>query len=346
MRLALAHELAHVQEGHYGWSLAERVVRAVFVWHPLAHALGRALALDRERAADAVVVRLWPDRARQYGRLLHAVASRPSPALALGASSSTLLHRLDAMTRLRPDRRRLARLSAAAVLALPLLLAASALPDPAAASAQAPVAQAAPSDSDSLMAHVRQRSIRTTDGVVQMEVRLRPDTPRSVAVAIADYLADGDEAGTLTVFASDGEPITRSTLRADAVPPPPPAPPAPPAPPQAPIAPPAAPAPPPPALAPPTPPAPPAAPARPPNDDDLSDAQIARAASMLEEQLVAVSHDLDELLHVSPRTPEIEINLIRLHARRDLILERYRNAVSYQEERRLDRLYEEARTGQ
>ena len=129
LELALAHELAHVRESHYGWHLAERVLRAAFVWHPLVWVLGRGLALDRERVADAAVVRLWPERAERYGRLLVAFAAHPSPPLALGASSSTLVHRLTAMTRLRPDRRRLARLAGLAMLVVPLVAAAAAIPD-------------------------------------------------------------------------------------------------------------------------------------------------------------------------------------------------------------------------
>ena len=88
LELALAHELAHVRRSHFGWHLAEQAVCAAFVWHPLVHVLARGLALDRERVADADVLRLWPDRAARYGRLLAAVTTRPTPRLALGASSS------------------------------------------------------------------------------------------------------------------------------------------------------------------------------------------------------------------------------------------------------------------
>ena len=128
-RMALAHELAHVREAHFAWAVAERLVRAAFVWHPLVHVLGRGLALDRERQADAAVLGLWPDRAAHYGRLLHALTSRPSPRFALGASTSPLLSRLTAMTRSTPERRMLARLLGALVLVLPLLASATAIPD-------------------------------------------------------------------------------------------------------------------------------------------------------------------------------------------------------------------------
>ena len=345
--LALAHELAHVREAHYGWSLAEQVVRALFVWHPLVHGLGRGLALDRERAVDATVVRLWPERARAYGHLLLSIASRPSPALALGASSSTLIHRLDAMTRLRPDRRRLARLAAAAVLALPLLLAAAAVPDARPAAAQSPTASAPaarssaaepghPTDPDSLMQHVEQRSVWLSDAERRVEVRLKPGTSRATALAIADYLSDGDLPGTLVVTAG-GQRIERSTLRPDAIPPPPPPPAA---------APPAAPEPPAPAP-PPVPPTPAAAPVPPlaPSAEGMADDELDRLVTMLHGELLSVTSEINAL---RPRMSDAaaEAEYIRLDARRDLVLQRYRFLVSLQERRRLDRLAEDARSGQ
>ncbi len=346
-RLALAHEIAHVREAHYGWALAERVVRAVFVWHPLVHVLGRALALDRERMADATVLRLWPERAHSYGQLLLAVASRPSPGLALGASSSPLIHRLNAMTRLRPDRRRLARLTSALVLALPLVLMAAAVPDaqeippPPPPRALAPAAPA-----DSLSDYVVSQQVRVINGDTRVAITLRPGTSRAVAEAIANHYADGEVSGHLVVT-GDGFEIERSTLRADAYPPPPPPPPpsAAPTPPPAPTAAPSPPAPPPPMPAraepPPAPAAAPMPPPRPPTPADFSDADLDRVVEMLREELLEVSHEIEATQGQSG--PEVQAARVRLDIRRNLVLSRYQEAVSMQETRRLGRLVTQIR---
>ena len=340
LRLALAHELAHVRESHYGWSLAERAVRAAFAWHPLVHALGNGLALDRERAADAAVVRLWPEQARAYGHLLLSVASRPSPSLALGASSSTLIHRLDAMTRLRPDRRRWARLAAAAVLAVPRFVAATFVPDTPDAVAQPPAAQATPTDPDSLMQYIEHRDVwaQSSDGTgpLRMVVTLRPGTPRAIAVAIADYLSEGEERGSLEVVTEQGERILRSPIRPDAIPPPPPPPPAPPSAPQAPDAPP------PPPSSPEPPPPPSAAPAPPPPPPSAFTASGLEIGSTeyyddrverLEAELIEVNEQMSEISQ--SMDPEDRVRYIRLDIRKDLVLDQYRVAVRMQEQMRL-----------
>lgn len=233
LRFALAHEAAHVRGAHFAWRVAERAVGAAFVWHPLVHVLGWGLALDRERVADAAVVGLWPDRAACYGRLLTLLAQRPTPPLALGASSSPLLYRLDAMTRPRPARRRLARAAGLALFAVPLVLAAAAVPDPAeaprlvvAAEADDAFDRAATTTAplDSLDAYVAQRFGSYSRRGVEIEIQLKAGVPRSVAERVAKHYADGSRSGSLVV-AYDGGRLTRSTLRADGLPPPPPPPP-------------------------------------------------------------------------------------------------------------------------
>ena len=223
VELALAHEMVHVRHAHFGWHLAERAVRALFVWHPLVHGLSRGLALDRERAADSVVLAHWPDRAEAYGRLLITHASHPSPALALGASSSPLLSRLTAMAHPRSERRRLAYLIGSAVFALPLLLAASALPDAPERSAVSTLAPA-----DTLLEHIQSVRAVPTESASRrrLELQLAPGTSRAIAAAIADYYSAGGEPGTLVVT-GDGFREERATIQADAFPPPPPPPAAP-----------------------------------------------------------------------------------------------------------------------
>ena len=111
--VAALHEMAHVRRADFAWHVAQRAVVAAFAAHPLAHVLGRGLDLDRERAADAVVLDACPGRRRTYADLLFSYASLPAPALALGAAggSSFLKYRIDAMASpLSPTRtRRLAR---------------------------------------------------------------------------------------------------------------------------------------------------------------------------------------------------------------------------------------------
>ncbi len=244
LELALAHELAHVRRAHFGWHAAEQAVCAAFVWHPLVHLLARGLALDRERVADADVLRLWPDRAARYGRLLATLTTRPTPRLALGASSSTLVHRLTAMTHLRPDRARLARLVGVALFAIPLFLASAAVPD----------AQPPPDSGEG----IESVSVWKNGATPRIEVRMKAGTSLEEATAVADRLADGEARGELVVIAATGERLSRSTLNGDMLPPPPSAPPSAPPPPPSPL-PPAPPSPP----VPPSPPAPPAPPAPP-----------------------------------------------------------------------------------
>ena len=278
--MTLVHELSHVRRAHFGWHLAERVVCAAFVWHPAVHVLARGLALDRERVADADVVRLWPDRAARYGRLLTVFSTRPTPGLALGASSSRLIHRLTAMTHPHPDRTLRARLVGAALLGLPLVLAAAAFPDatPTPKSSAPHEVTSAPADTtDDAIESV---SVwRSDDSAPRVEIRMKAGTLVEDAVSIADRYSGGGTPGELVVVAASGETITRSTLSLSAIPPPPPAPPAPPLAPAPPL-PPSAPAPPPPARpsapapAPPAPPAPPPPPTVPVHVGDIESVSV------------------------------------------------------------------------
>ena len=273
-----------------------------------------------------------------------AVARRPSPALALGASSSPLVHRLDAMTRLRPDRPRLARFMSLALLVLPLVAAAVAVPDPAAAEgyaaptqvaapdpdpaavepvpeAPAPDAEPAATPDDSLAQHIETIDVQRDGEDVRIELTLRAGTPRAVALAIADQMSEGGRPGRLVVRGA-GEPIVRSTLRsgsfAESAPPAPPAPSRPTA----------------------APPAPPA-PLAPPTGDEL-----ARVVEALEAELLDVSRELDALRVVgfaANVSAEDRTRYIRLETRHKLIETRYRHAVQELESWRLSGIIEDAR---
>lgn len=123
LRLVLAHEVAHIARGDFAAGVAERVLTAVFGWHPLIGALARRVDLDRERATDAAVLAGHPSRRRDYASLLLSFSRLPSPALALGAApgSHSLTTRITDMNAspLSADRlRRLTRTARALGIAL------------------------------------------------------------------------------------------------------------------------------------------------------------------------------------------------------------------------------------
>ena len=98
LRLALAHEFAHVRRRDFAWTLAERAVVALCAAHPLVHVVARGAALDRECIADADVLHAHPSLRRTYADLLVRFASTPPPHLALGVGGpSPLKHRIHAM---------------------------------------------------------------------------------------------------------------------------------------------------------------------------------------------------------------------------------------------------------
>ncbi len=141
--VAALHEVAHVARADFAWHAAQRAVSAVFAAHPLVWTLGRALDLDRERAADAAVLAAGAPR-RAYADLLFSFATLPAPELALGAAqgSSSLKTRIDAMTSpLSPARSRrlglLGRVVGAAAVAL--IIAGATLATPASPVLDAPV---------------------------------------------------------------------------------------------------------------------------------------------------------------------------------------------------------------
>ena len=101
LRLALAHELAHVRHRDFLWNAIEQGIAALGTAHPLVHLLTRQAALGREEAADALVLADFPSQRRAYADLLFSYASLPAPGLTLGATqgSSALQTRITAMTR-------------------------------------------------------------------------------------------------------------------------------------------------------------------------------------------------------------------------------------------------------
>ena len=101
LRLAVLHELVHIQRWDYLLALGIRVVRACAVAHPFVHHLHHEIEQYREVACDATVCAQPQVQRSVYARLLLRLAQRsaaPSPVLRLAQSSSTLKPRLHAMS--------------------------------------------------------------------------------------------------------------------------------------------------------------------------------------------------------------------------------------------------------
>lgn len=99
IEMTLVHEIVHLRRYDDVTSLFERWVVSLAAVHPLVHMLRRSIIVDREILCDAEVLRLLRCRRGSYARLLETVAtSRPSIAVCLSESHSTLYHRLEAMT--------------------------------------------------------------------------------------------------------------------------------------------------------------------------------------------------------------------------------------------------------
>ena len=233
--LALLHEAAHVCHGDFAWHAAQRAATALFAAHPMTWVLGRALDLDRERAADAAVLSVRPGRRRAYADLLFSFASVPAPPLALGATpgSSTLKTRLDAMTRLSSPLRRawmahLGRFGGALlfVLAGSLTLAATAQPPPPPppASPVAPEPPPPPFTPDGVEA-IQQIDVWQGGDETRVEIQLKPGFGHDIAAEIAGQYSSPTGNGRIVVQ-YDGGAIRRNDLDSERMfpPPPPPAP--------------------------------------------------------------------------------------------------------------------------
>ena len=90
-QLAVAHELIHVRRGDYAWGIVERVVSALFAFHPVVWLLGRSLDHFREASCDSEVVGSGAGDPKAYGELLLTLSSRPvsAPLMAAGITART-----------------------------------------------------------------------------------------------------------------------------------------------------------------------------------------------------------------------------------------------------------------
>ncbi|MCP3099839.1 peptidase M56 [Myxococcus sp. K15C18031901] len=96
LRMALAHEVAHLRRGDLWLGWVPALAEALLFFHPLARRVAREYALAREEACDAEALRLTGAEAADYGELLLVFGvTRPhGTAAALGASNHVqVLHR-------------------------------------------------------------------------------------------------------------------------------------------------------------------------------------------------------------------------------------------------------------
>ncbi|AGC48630.1 peptidase m56 family protein [Myxococcus stipitatus DSM 14675] len=89
LRMALAHEVAHLKRGDLWLGWVPALAEALLFFHPLARRAAREYALAREEACDAEALRLTGAEPADYGELLLAfgVARSHGTAAALGASA-------------------------------------------------------------------------------------------------------------------------------------------------------------------------------------------------------------------------------------------------------------------
>ncbi|MFY2563470.1 M56 family metallopeptidase [Corallococcus terminator] len=96
LRMALAHEVAHLKRGDLWLGWVPALAEALLFFHPLARRAAREYALAREEACDAEALRLTGAEPADYGELLLAfgVTRSHGTAAALGASAHVhALHR-------------------------------------------------------------------------------------------------------------------------------------------------------------------------------------------------------------------------------------------------------------
>jgi beta-lactamase regulating signal transducer with metallopeptidase domain len=140
LRLALAHELAHLKRGDLRWGWLRAAVHGFFFFHPLLWLAAREWRLAQEMACDAEALRVSGARAGEYGELLLAVVSPPGHrwdagldapgSLGIGEESAGTLRRRLMMLRSSHSRRPLDRDPAAGrrrPVALAALIAAAAV---------------------------------------------------------------------------------------------------------------------------------------------------------------------------------------------------------------------------
>jgi beta-lactamase regulating signal transducer with metallopeptidase domain len=130
LRMALAHEMAHLRRGDLWLALVPELAQVLFWFHPGAWLAGHEWATAREAACDADALRATGAAPAAYGRFLLKLlaagsSATPLPALGTSATFETLRRRLTMLEQFRPSRCRWSRAGLTALLALGVI---SALP--------------------------------------------------------------------------------------------------------------------------------------------------------------------------------------------------------------------------
>jgi len=121
LRLALAHEMAHIKRGDLRLALLPALIQALFFFHPLVWLAAAEWASAREEACDAIALQATGAAPAALGRLLLTLAggATRAPALGLSPGYQGLRRRLIGLSRQTASDRRARWLL---VLVLPLLL--------------------------------------------------------------------------------------------------------------------------------------------------------------------------------------------------------------------------------
>jgi len=112
LRLALAHELAHVRRYDILWGWLPAIAEILFFFHPLVYPAHRECRLAQEMACDALAIEQMDTSPQAYGAMLlngiaHRLGKRPVPsAVGILESFHTLQRRLSAMNMLHALSRR------------------------------------------------------------------------------------------------------------------------------------------------------------------------------------------------------------------------------------------------
>lgn len=108
LRMALAHEMAHLRRRDLAWAWVGALTRAVFFFHPLALLALRESQAAEEAACDELAISRLGASRKEYGRLiLRLSVGTPLPApsaAAMAGSLATVRRRLDALSRSRSVR--------------------------------------------------------------------------------------------------------------------------------------------------------------------------------------------------------------------------------------------------
>lgn len=86
VRMAFAHEVAHIRRGDPWMSLVVAAAQTVFFFHPLVWWAGREASLAREEACDLEVLRLCEESPNVYAHFLLKSAQARTPVAGLGAA--------------------------------------------------------------------------------------------------------------------------------------------------------------------------------------------------------------------------------------------------------------------